>query len=165
MRFLILYVTNDRGDDRTTHAKCPISLLPCEFVAFLTCPSGRVRFDGKNRLGQSQCWGNSEEEMNVIFHPSCGEDRNVEFFANAGCVGPHSGPKFFWHKFLAIFGAEHNVNHILRVCVGHVPHLRRWTSLCISYPALTHWARFWHASGVCGVRGGVPGRSNGISYN
>ncbi len=72
MRLLILYVTNDRGDDRTAHAKRSVSLLPREFVAFFTCPSGRVGFDGKNRLGQCQCRGNSEEEMNVIFHPSRG---------------------------------------------------------------------------------------------
>ena len=65
----------------------------------------------------------------MIFHSSNCKNRNVELFANTGCVSPHSGPKFSRHKFLAIFGAEHNVNHILRVCVGHVSHLRRWDHL------------------------------------
>ena len=61
----------------------------------------------------------------MIFHPSYGKNEDAEVIANARCVGPHSWPKVSRHEFAAIFGAEYNVNHVLRVCVGHVSHLRR----------------------------------------
>ena len=51
-------------------------------------------------------------------------------------------------RSLLIFGAEYNMNHVLSVCVRHVPHLRRLASLCTSHPALTHWANLCRTSGA-----------------
>ena len=47
-------------------------------------------------------------------------------------------------------GAEDKMDHILGVGVGHVSHLRRWAFGGVGYPALTHWANFWRASGARG---------------
>jgi len=84
----------------------------------------------------------------VIFHSSHGEDGSFEFLANARCVGPHSRPKVRRQKLLAIFGAEDNVDYVLGVSVGHVPHLRRSITLYTIYPALTRWAKLCRASGA-----------------
>ena len=84
----------------------------------------------------------------MIFHSSHGEDGSFEFLANARCVGPHSRPKVRRQKLLAIFGAEDNVDYVLGVSVGHVPHLRRSITLYTIYPALSHWANLCHAYGA-----------------
>src|ERR1700675_2772204 len=95
--------------------------------------------------------------MDVIFHPSHGENTDVEFFTNSGCVGPHLGAEFIWHEFVAVFGAEYNVNDVLGVCVGHVSHLRRLITLYTIYPELTHWANLCRAYGAGKGRPTPPG--------
>ena len=134
MRFLIADVANDHGNNGSAHAEGRVALLPCELVAFLVGPSRGIRFDGENRLGQCQDRWNLDEEMNVIFHSAHGMNKNSVFFANTCCVGPDARLKFLGDGFAAVFGAEDNMNYVLSVCVGHVPHLRCWKSLYITDP-------------------------------
>ncbi len=54
MRLLRPDVLNYCGSVGTTHAEGSISLLPGEFVTLLAGPSGRVGFDGEDRLGHGQ---------------------------------------------------------------------------------------------------------------
>jgi len=103
-----------------------VALLPCEWVAFLVRPARGIRFDGENRVGQGQGGWNLDEEMNVIFRSAHGVNKNVVVFANTCRVGPDLRLKFLGDGFAAVFGAEDNMNYVLRVCVGHVPHLRCW---------------------------------------
>lgn len=55
-----------------------------------------------------------------------------------------------------ILCAENNREHILGVCVGLVPHLRRWTSFHNMHPALTHWANFFRALQKAADAKGAP---------
>src|SRR6266702_8703829 len=65
-------------------------------------------------------------------------------------VGPHFRLEFRRNGFAPVFGAEDHMDCVLGVCVGHVSHLRRLTSLYTTYPALTRWANFWRAYGAPG---------------
>jgi hypothetical protein len=56
--------------------------------------------------------------------------------------------KFPGNGLAPLFRAEYNMNHVLRVCVGHVSHLRRLPFLYTRSPALTRWAKFCRASGA-----------------
>ncbi len=55
---------------------------------------------------------------------------------NTRHVRPEARLKFRRDGLLPILGAENNMEHILGVCVGHVPHLRRSSSSYIMHPAL-----------------------------
>src|SRR5216683_4575530 len=125
MRFLILYVSNDRWHNRRTHAERPITLLPRELVPFFARPSRRIRFDGGNCLGQSHDWWELDQEMSVILHTADGMDENPVLLANARGVGPYLRLKIRGNGFAPILGAEHDMNYVLSVGVGHVSHLRR----------------------------------------
>jgi len=125
MLFLILYVPNDRWHNRRTHAERPITLLPGELVPFVVRPSSRIRFDGGNRLGQSHDWWELDEEMSVILHTANGMNENPVLFANTRRVSPYLRLKIRGNGFAPIFRAEHDMNYVLSVGVGHVSHLRR----------------------------------------
>src|SRR5712692_5661223 len=86
--------------------------------------------------------------MNVVLHAANGMDENAEVFADACRIGPHFRLEFRRNGFAPVFGAEDHMNCVLGVCVGHVSHLRRLTSLYTSYPALTRWANLCHAYGA-----------------
>ena len=122
---LILNVSNCLGRKRSTHAERAIALLPCEVVTLLVGPFGRIRLDSENCLGHSQTGRDLNEEMNVILDSTHGMNKDSESIANTGQVRPHSWLKFFGDGFAAVLGAEHDVNHVLRVGVGQVSHLRR----------------------------------------
>lgn len=128
MRFLRLYVSNGGGNKRGAHAECRIAMLPREFVTFVIGPSRGIRFDGEDRFGERQGWRKLDEEMNVVVYSTDGMQENPMVFADARDVGPHSGLKLFRNCFATMLGAEDDVNNVLGVCVGHVPHLRRWAS-------------------------------------
>jgi hypothetical protein len=125
MRLLISDVLNDGWDIGTAHAERAITLLPRESVAFPVCPSRRIRFDGENPFGHGQTGRNLDEEMNVVLSAAYGMNEDLDFLANACHLSPEARLKFWGDGLVAIFGAEDDMEHILGVCVGHVPHLRR----------------------------------------
>src|SRR6266571_2792302 len=65
-----------------------------------------------------------DEEMSVILHAANGVDENPLLLANARRVGLYLWSKFCRDGFAPILGAEHDMNYILSVGVGHVSHLR-----------------------------------------
>jgi hypothetical protein len=63
--------------------------------------------------------------VDVVLHAANGVDKNFEVVADARGVGPEARLKFWGDRLAAIFGAEDNMEQVLRVCVGQVPRLRR----------------------------------------
>lgn len=125
MRLLRSDVLNYGGSVGTTHAESPIALLPGEFVTLLGGPSGGVGFDGEDHFGNGQARRNLDEEVDVVLHAANGVDEDFKVVANACGVRPKAGLKFGGDRLAAIFGAEDDMEQVLRVCVGHVPCLRR----------------------------------------
>src|SRR5213593_4898205 len=62
--------------------------------------------------------------MKVIFHPTHGMNIDIQLSTNARNVSPQFGPKFGLDGFVPSFRTEHHMHHVLRVGMGHVPHLR-----------------------------------------
>src|SRR6266851_120613 len=62
--------------------------------------------------------------MKVIFHPTYGMNIDIQLSTNARNVSPQFGPKFVVYGFVSGFGTEHDVDYVLCVGMGHVPHLR-----------------------------------------
>src|SRR6266571_5376865 len=62
--------------------------------------------------------------MKVIFHPTYRMNIDVQLSTNARNVSPQFGPEFVVYGFVSGFGTEHDVDYVLRVGMGHVPHLR-----------------------------------------
>src|SRR6266702_5645464 len=62
--------------------------------------------------------------MKVIFHPTYGMNIDVQLSTNARNVSPQFGPKFALDGFVSGFGTEHDVDYVLCIGMGHVPHLR-----------------------------------------
>src|SRR5712672_2788608 len=62
--------------------------------------------------------------MNVIFHPAYGMNIDIQLSTYARDVSPQFGPKFAVHRLVSAFRAEYHMHHVLRVGMGHVPHLR-----------------------------------------
>src|SRR6266704_3375314 len=112
--------------------------------------------------------------MKVIFHPTYGMNIDIQLSTNARNVSPQFGPEFALDGFVPSFRAEHHMHHVLRVGMGHVPHLRcsasyiprtqrfragltyaappalEETRMLSSHPipALTRWAKVCRASGA-----------------
>src|SRR2546427_12793196 len=98
--------------------------------------------------------------MKVIFHPTYGMNIDVELCTNARNVGPQFGPKSALDGFVPAFRAEHNMHHVLRVGMGHVPHLRCSALSYTMHPALTRWAKVCRAYGA-GTRPSRHGAEGG----
>src|SRR6266487_14389 len=62
--------------------------------------------------------------MNVISHPTYGMNIDVQLSTNARNVGPQFGAEFALDGFVPSFRTEYDMHHVLRVGMGHVPHLR-----------------------------------------
>src|SRR6266571_3726977 len=62
--------------------------------------------------------------MKVIFHPTYGMNIDVQLSTNARNVSPQFGPEFALDGFVPSFRTEYHMHHVLRVGMGHVPHLR-----------------------------------------
>src|SRR5216683_142291 len=62
--------------------------------------------------------------MNVISHPTYGMNIDIQLSTNARNVSPQFGPKFALDGFVPSFRTEHHMHDVLRVGMGHVPHLR-----------------------------------------
>src|SRR5216683_2848284 len=62
--------------------------------------------------------------MNVISHPTYGMNIDVQLSTNARNVSPQFGAKFALDGFVPSFRTEYHMHHVLRVGMGHVPHLR-----------------------------------------
>src|SRR5260370_39809500 len=62
--------------------------------------------------------------MKVIFHPTYGMNIDIQFSTNARTVSPQFGPEFALDGFVPSLRTEHHMHHVLRVGMGHVPHLR-----------------------------------------
>src|SRR6266849_1871728 len=84
--------------------------------------------------------------MKVIFHPTYGMNIDIQLSTNARNVSPQFGPKFTLNGFVPSFRTEHHMHHVLRVGMGHVPHLRCSAFLYTTHPALTRWAKVCRAS-------------------
>src|SRR5439155_3635056 len=124
----------------------PIPFLPGKFETLLMCPSGGIRFDGKNHISQRQHCRYLDQPVKMIFHASNGMDKYLLILAYACNVVPHAWLEFSGNHSLAFVRTEYNVNDILHICVRHVSHLRR--SIIYGdaiFPALTDWANFFHA--------------------
>src|SRR5216684_3320656 len=86
--------------------------------------------------------------MKVILHPAYGMNIDIQLSTNALNVSPQFGSKFTLNGFVPSFRTEHHMHHVLRVGMGHVPHLRCSALLYTTHPALTRWANVWRASGA-----------------
>src|SRR5713226_1677032 len=62
--------------------------------------------------------------MNVIVHPTHGMNIDIQLSTNARNVGPQFGAEFALDGFVPSFRTEYHMHHVLRVGMGHVPHLR-----------------------------------------
>src|SRR5713101_4177596 len=62
--------------------------------------------------------------MKVIFHPTYGMNIDIQLSTNARNVSPQFGPEFAHDGFVPSFRTEHHMHDVLRVGMGHVPHLR-----------------------------------------
>src|SRR6266849_4085668 len=62
--------------------------------------------------------------MNVIFRPTHGMNIDIQLSTYARNVSPQFWPKFAVYRFVSAFRAEYHMHHVLRVGMGHVPHLR-----------------------------------------
>src|SRR5713226_9768362 len=96
--------------------------------------------------------------MSVILHAANGVDENPLLLANARRVGPYLRSKFCRDGFAPILSAEHDMNYILSVGVGHVSHLRCWPFYTLgtqrSRAGLTRDApTALEGAGVCRKRG------------
>jgi hypothetical protein len=129
MHLLILDVPNRCRHQRPAHAKRSIPLLPRKLETFVVRPPRRIRFDGVNCFRHRQSWWNLDQEMNVILHPANRMNLNSELSADSRHIRPHPRLPFLRNRFAPFLRAEDNMNHILRVCVGDVSHLRRYASL------------------------------------
>src|SRR6266849_10163465 len=98
--------------------------------------------------------------MKVIFHPTYGMNIDIQLSTNARNVSPQFGPKFTLNGFVPSFRTEHHMHHVLRVGMGHVPHLRCSAFLYTTHPALTRWAKVCRASGA-GMRPSRHGAEGG----
>jgi len=151
MRFLILNVSRDCGDQRCAHAEGRVSFSPRESPALFVCPSREIRFDGEHRLGDRQRRRDLNQKMDVILRPAHGMNMDSVVLANAGGVGPHSRLKIFRDEFAAVLRAEDHVEHVLSVRVRQLSHLRRSTQFYITHPGLPAWANFCRAAGAQGI--------------
>jgi len=95
VRFLRVYVSDDRRNERRTHAKRSIALLPRQFASLFVRPSRGIRFDREHRLGERQNRRNLDEEVNMIVRPAHGMNQDPVILANARDVGPQSRLEFF----------------------------------------------------------------------
>src|SRR5216684_3711322 len=86
--------------------------------------------------------------MKVILHPAYGMNIDIQLSTNALNVSPQFGSKFTLNGFVPAFRAEHHMHHVLRVGMGHVPHLRCSAFLYLPLAALTRWAKVCRASGA-----------------
>jgi hypothetical protein len=109
MRLLRLGVLDYGGSVGTADAEGSIALLPGEIVTLFVGPSGRVGFDGEDRLGDGQSRRNLDQEVDVVPHAADGVDKDFKVVANACGVGPEAGLKFGGDRLAAIFGAEDNM--------------------------------------------------------
>src|SRR5216684_2244001 len=86
--------------------------------------------------------------MKVIFHPTYGMNIDIQLSTNARNVSPQFGPKFPLDGFVPSFRTEHHMHDVLRIGMGHVPHLRCSAFLYTMHPALTRWAKVCRAYGA-----------------
>ena len=158
MGILILYIAHYRWNVRRAHTERSIPLLPFDPVRpglqgfILTnpelqnvSPPRRIGFDRCDGLRQRQTRRNLHQQMNVVFHASNGVYNNPMLLANSGRIGPQLGPKFCGNALAPLLGAEHHMNHILRIGMGNVPRPPARLYLYIKYPAFTRWADLCHA--------------------
>src|SRR5690242_15401384 len=87
--------------------------------------------------------------MSMVVHPTDLVRQDLFFAANAGHKGPEFRPVVQWNKLATLLGAEHNMNKVLYVRVGHVscsffvesvPRLRR-SGILIRLPTALPWAK------------------------
>ena len=69
----------------------------------------------------------------MVLHSADGMNEHPVVLANACDVRPHPRLEISFDCFATILGAEHNVNDVLDVRVGHVSRLRRSASY-ITWP-------------------------------
>lgn len=141
--FLRLNVSNYGGDVGLAHTERGVALLPGEFFELFMGPAGGIRFDCANGLCYGQNRRNPNEQVNVIVHATNRVDEQTVVLANSCGVGPQAGLEFLGKKFATVFGAEHEVERVLGIRVGHcvAP-----TALGLLYhgavPTLAGWASF-----------------------
>src|SRR5215472_12157856 len=59
----------------------------------------------------------------MVFHASDFMHENLLLFANTGQIGPQAGLRIVGNQLTPVLGAEHNMDGIVNVRVGHVPRL------------------------------------------
>ena len=91
MRFLILDVSNNQWSDGCAHAKCPVTLLPCELESRFSSPPRGIRLDGFHCLCNRQHGRNLDKQMNVVLRPSHAMNANSQLLTDARDVSPQSG--------------------------------------------------------------------------
>src|ERR1700730_19175457 len=99
--------------------------------------------------------------MDVIGAPADDLRENPVIFAVSGDVGPEFRLKFFGNGFAAVFGAEDNVDGVLRAGMGRRPRLPFFYIMCAAFPGPDKLSRTWFRVGnTRGISG--QGRDAGV---
>jgi hypothetical protein len=88
MPFLILDVPHNGRNVRLAYPEAAVPLLPSEAPDFAGHPPRRIRFYVPNCIGNHERWWKLQQQVNVVFHPTDGMDKNILVLANAGGVSP-----------------------------------------------------------------------------
>src|SRR6266581_950597 len=99
--------------------------------------------------------------MKVIFHPTYGMNIDIQLSTNARNVSPQFGPKFALDGFVPSFRTEYHMHHVLRVGMGHVPHLRCSASYIPRTQRLRAGLKYAAPPALEGGRAGTARRKGG----
>src|ERR1700728_4758426 len=99
--------------------------------------------------------------MHVIVRPAQRMNKHSIVLANTRGISPHPRLQFLRNNFAAILRAEHDVNRVLRIRVGHSVAPTALGLLYIMPPALPGWASLCRAYGALntGMRGVITSES------
>src|SRR2546425_3127119 len=180
MLFLISDVTHDLGHVGLADTECAVSRLPLESAtqsAALVHPSGGIRLDNPDRVGEGQSRREPQQQVNMVCRSISSQQFASQFPHDAADVSQQIGFEFVVNEGEPTFGAEHDVEDEVREGLGHglsprrgagigirccptcpraralgyvITPLRGWTQnpCCDPFiPRLTPWV-FWRAFGA-----------------
>jgi hypothetical protein len=82
-------------------------------------PSGRAGLNFLNSIRQRPRRRQLDQQVSVVVHPTDFVRQDILFAANASYKGPEFRSVIQRNKLATLLGAEHNMNKILYVRVGH----------------------------------------------
>src|SRR2546425_8454594 len=122
MLFLISDVTHDLGHVGLVDTECAVSRLPLESAtqsAALVQPSGGIRLDNPDRVGEGQSRREPQEQVNMVCRSISSQQFASQFPHDAADVSQQIGLEFGVNQGEPVFGAEHDVEEQVREGLGH----------------------------------------------